>query len=159
MTQLPVRLGIQQRILPAYRVLFFDLLAKECEGGLSIFAGDPLSSESVLGGKPEICDYFHAQNRRPPFNLGGLLWQTNILEWMKAWKPDVLICEANPRTRTTLAAVRAVKASGGSAIGWGLGAPDFHGFLAPLLEDYRRKVLLNYDAIIAYSASGADQYV
>ena len=52
MTQLPVRLGIQQRILPAYRVPFFDMLAGECEGGLSIYAGDPLSAEGVLTGEP-----------------------------------------------------------------------------------------------------------
>jgi glycosyltransferase involved in cell wall biosynthesis len=157
-TRLPVRLGIQQRILPAYRVPFFDMLAGECEGGLSLFAGDPLPGEGVITGEPSISRIYHANNRRLPFNLGGALWQTNILDWVMEWDPDILICEANPRTRTTPAAIRAVKSGGGSVIGWGLGAPDFHGILAPFLESYRRRVLFAYDAIIAYSQTGADQY-
>ena len=158
MTRLPVRLGIQQRILPAYRVPFFDMLAGECEGGLSLFAGDPLPGEGVITGELSISRVYHANNRRLPFNLGGALWQTNILDWVKEWDPDILICEANPRTRTTPAAIRAVKSRGGSVIGWGLGAPDFHGILAPFLESYRRSVLYEYDAIISYSQTGADQY-
>jgi len=157
-TRLPVRLGIQQRILPAYRVPFFDMLAGECEGGLSLFAGDPLPGEGVITGELSISRVYHANNRRLPFNLGGALWQTNILDWVKEWDPDILICEANPRTRTTPAAIRAVKSRGGSVIGWGLGAPDFHGILAPFLESYRRSVLYEYDAIISYSQTGADQY-
>jgi glycosyltransferase involved in cell wall biosynthesis len=157
-TRLPVRLGIQQRILPAYRVPFFDMLAGECEGGLSLFAGDPLPGEGVITGEPSISRIYHANNRRLPFNLGGALWQTNILDWVMEWDPDILICEANPRTRTTPAAIRAVKSGGGSVIGWGLGAPEFHGILAPFLESYRRRVLFAYDAIIAYSQTGADQY-
>jgi len=43
----PGRLGIQQRVLPAYRVEFFDLLAESCEGGLSVFAGDVQPHESI----------------------------------------------------------------------------------------------------------------
>ncbi len=158
MTPIDTRVGIQQRILPAYRVPFFDMLAGECKGGLSVFSGEPLPGESVLTGSPEVCQLEHAINRRLPFNLGGMLWQTNILDWVNEWKPEVLICEANPRTRTTFAAVRAVKSRGGMAIGWGLGAPEFHGILAPFLETIRRKTLLEFDAIIAYSQTGAAQY-
>ena len=36
----PGRLGLQQRVLPAYRAPFFDLLAGACQGGLSVFAGE-----------------------------------------------------------------------------------------------------------------------
>ncbi len=158
MSSIQARVGIQQRILPAYRVPFFDMLAGECKGGLCVYAGDPLPGESVLIGKTEVSRFEHAKNRRLPFNLGGMLWQTNILEWVNEWKPDILICEANPRTRTTPAAVRAVKSEGGKVIGWGLGAPEFHGILTPLLESYRRKVLFEYDALIAYSQTGAAQY-
>ena len=158
MKEIPARLGIQQRILPAYRVPFFDMLAGECEGGVSLFAGDPLPTEGVLTGELSVCQRYHASNRRLPFHLGGALWQTNILDWVRAWEPEMLICEANPRTRTTPAAIREVKARGGGVIGWGLGAPEFHGALAPLLEAYRQKYLLGFDAIIAYSQTGADQY-
>ena len=33
------RLALQQRVLPAYRVPFFDLLAQACERGLSSDSG------------------------------------------------------------------------------------------------------------------------
>ncbi len=130
MSRIETRVGIQQRILPAYRTPFFDLLAADCSGGLSIFAGDQLPGESVLPGMPNIAQYYHARNRRLPGNLAGLLWQTNILEWVRDWNPEVLICEANPRTRTTLAAVREIKRRNGKTIGWGLGAPEFSGVLS-----------------------------
>ncbi len=35
------RLAVQQRVLPSYRVPFFDLLASACEGGMSLFTGLP----------------------------------------------------------------------------------------------------------------------
>ena len=47
----PGRLGLQQRVLPSYRVPFFDRLASVCEGGLSLFAGRPRAVESILSGK------------------------------------------------------------------------------------------------------------
>ncbi|MEK6587597.1 MAG: hypothetical protein AABY97_01990, partial [Chloroflexota bacterium] len=42
------RLAVQQRVLPAYRVPFFDQLARHCEGGLSLFAGEPRAREAIL---------------------------------------------------------------------------------------------------------------
>ena len=44
------RLGIQQRVLPGYRVPFFEQLAECCEGGLSILAGQPMARESIEDG-------------------------------------------------------------------------------------------------------------
>lgn len=158
MSRIEARVGIQQRILPAYRTPFFDLLASDCSGGLSVFAGDPLPGESVLPGLPETAKYYHACNRRLPGNLAGLLWQTNILDWVSEWNPEVLICEANPRTRTTLAVVREIKRGNGRTIGWGLGAPEFSGALSIFKDAFRERTLLQYDALIAYSQTGAEQY-
>ncbi len=50
MRELPVRVGIQQRILPAYRVTFFDALASICGCGLCVFAGKASPEEGVLEG-------------------------------------------------------------------------------------------------------------
>jgi glycosyltransferase involved in cell wall biosynthesis len=158
MSRIESRVGIQQRILPAYRIPFFDLLASDCSEGLSVFAGDPLPDDSVLPGLPETAKYYHARNRRLPGNLAGLLWQTNILDWVSEWNPEVLICEANPRTRTTLRAVREIKRRNGKTIGWGLGAPEFSGTLSIFKDAFREKTLLQYDALIAYSETGAEQY-
>ena len=41
------RLALQQRVLPSYRAPFFDLLAESCEGGLSLFAGQPRPEEGI----------------------------------------------------------------------------------------------------------------
>ncbi len=35
------RLGVQQRVLPSYRVPFFDSLAQVFPQGVSVFAGQP----------------------------------------------------------------------------------------------------------------------
>ena len=43
----PGRLGIQQRVIPSYRINFFDLLASACRGGLNIIAGSSLPEESI----------------------------------------------------------------------------------------------------------------
>jgi len=47
MTGFPGRVGIQQRVLPTYRVPFFDRLAAECAGGLEVFAGEPRAEEGI----------------------------------------------------------------------------------------------------------------
>ena len=48
MMRFPGRLGVQQRVLPAYRAPFFDLLATACEGGMSLFTGLPRSIEGIV---------------------------------------------------------------------------------------------------------------
>ena len=44
---IPLRLGLQQRVLPSYRVPFFDALARTCAGGLGLFAGQPRPGEMI----------------------------------------------------------------------------------------------------------------
>src|SRR4030095_16424175 len=58
----PGRLAIQQRVLPVYRVPFFDLLAEACQGGLGVFAGQPRSKEAIPAGRLQIGRYMQAQN-------------------------------------------------------------------------------------------------
>ena len=41
------KVGLQQRVLPAYRAAFFDRLAQVCSGGLSVFAGEPRDAEAI----------------------------------------------------------------------------------------------------------------
>ena len=56
----PGKLGLQQRVLPSYRVPFFDMLASACNGGMSLFAGQPRAEESILSGKLQIANYAQA---------------------------------------------------------------------------------------------------
>jgi hypothetical protein len=44
---IPVKVGFQQRVLPTYRVPFFDALAEVCPQGLGVFAGEPRSDEAL----------------------------------------------------------------------------------------------------------------
>ena len=47
---IPLRLGVQQRVLPSYRAAFLDVLAAVCAGGLGVFAGQPRAQETIESG-------------------------------------------------------------------------------------------------------------
>lgn len=152
------RLALQQRVLPAYRVPFFDLLAGSCENGMSLFAGQPRPDEGVIPGKLQIADYRAAQNLHL---LGGpvyLCYQRGLTEWLEEWDPDALIVEANPRYLATSSAVRWMRGRGRPVIGWGLGAPPLAGPAAGFRQRRRIQFLRQFDALIAYSHRGADEY-
>ncbi len=151
--------AVQQRVLPFYRAPFFDLLAESCSGGLDVFAGNPRRDESIeLFQKLFFARYQHAENVHVFGGSFYLCWQRNLLDWIRAVQPDVLILEANPRYPASSAAIRWMHRHGKPVVGWGLGAPDLKGFNALLRESSRRNFLLSFDAMIAYSDSGAEEY-
>ncbi len=153
------RLGVQQRVLPSYRVPFFDSLAQVFPQGMSVFAGQPRPEEMIdCGVLPRIAEYYPAENRHI---LRGPLYvcvQQNILEWLESWQPDVLVTATNPREIRNLAAMRWMHARQRPVIGWGLGAPTAGTWQQKVrdfaLNDHR----LDFDALIAYSQQGAEQY-
>ncbi len=151
--------AIQQRVLPTYRIAFFDALAAECEQGLSVFAGEPRSGESLeAGARPAIAQFYPGRNIHL---LGGrlyLCWQTGIMRWLRSWQPDVLIMEANPRYLRSGVVMNWMKAHGGKVIGWGLGSPLPSGKLSQLRLALRRRFVKRFDALITYSHQGADEY-
>lgn len=152
------RLGIQQRVLPNYRVPFFDMLAQACSGGLSVFAGLPRPDEGITGGTPRTAKYAPARNVHL---FGGSLYlcrQPGFTDWLENWDPDALIIEANPRYLSTPAATRWMHARGRKVLGWGLGAPPLAGALSGLRAAKRRKFVRQFDALIAYSRRGAREY-
>lgn len=152
------RLGLQQRVLPGYRVPFFDLLAEACEGGLSVFAGKPRPAEGIATGVPGRAEYVEAANVHI---LGGPLYlchQRGLVSWLDEWNPDALILEANARYLATGAAVRWMRTRGRPVLGWGLGAPPVAGLLSSLRQARRRRFLSQFDALIAYSQRGAREY-
>ena len=120
--QYPGRLGLQQRVLPNYRVPFFDMLAGACAGGLGVFAGMPQDAESITPGQLGKGKQFSAQNVHV---LGGpfyLCWQRGLTRWLEEWNPDALIMEANPRYLSSRAAMEWMHKRDRPVIGWGLGA-------------------------------------
>jgi glycosyltransferase involved in cell wall biosynthesis len=155
----PGKLGLQQRVLAAYRVPFFEHLAQACEGGLSVCAGQPRPEEAIA-----VASQLQSAKTVPLRNihiLKGrfyLCYQGGLLDWLKNWSPDALIVEANPRYLSTPAAVRWMKDRQRPVIGWGLGAPPLVGPLADLRKTRRISFLRHFDALITYSRQGAEEY-
>lgn len=165
MNKYPGRLGLQQRVLPNYRVPFFDLLAGVCAGGMSLFAGSPRSEEMIKTGKTEVAQQVEARN----LHLFGGAWyacyQHGFNRWLEEWKPDSLIVEANPRYLSTPSAVKWMHAHGRKVIGWGLGSPSaLSGAQAKskrgegLRARARLRFIDQFDALISYSQRGAQEY-
>ncbi len=167
MNKFPGRLALQQRVLPHYRVPFFDSLAISCEGGMSLFAGEPRKVEHISTSQNlNIAEYTHAKNRH--FFKGSLYfcYQKNLIHWLEKTNPDALILEANPRYLATPSAIKWMHKRGRPAIGWGLGAPqrvDTHPqgsaqILAGVQKKNWVRFLNRFDALITYSQRGADDY-
>ncbi|NIS83451.1 MAG: glycosyltransferase [Anaerolineales bacterium] len=153
------RVGLQQRVLPAYRAPFFDLLASCCHGGMSLFAGSPRSDEGVLTTerlhRAQLVGAHNIHMLRGPFYL---CYQSGLPDWLQSWDPDVLILEANPRYLVNWRAVSWMQQRGRPVVGWGLGAPHVGGVSSKLRHFFRRTFLRRFDALIAYSTLGAHHY-
>jgi hypothetical protein len=103
MDTIPVKVALQQRVLPSYRVPFFDALAEACPAGLSVFAGDARADEALDNGViPLKAGYYHARNWHLLNGVWYFCCQMNIIRWLKTWQPQALIMEANPRYRVPI---------------------------------------------------------
>lgn len=149
------RLALQQRVLPSYRAPFFDLLASACDGGMSLFTGLPRLSEGITTtDELRVTRYEMGKNIHLFGGSFYLCYQQGLMNWLKEWNPDALIVEANPRYLSTSSAVNWMHEQDKPVIGWGLGAPPVSGFR----EKRRINFLSQFDALIAYSQRGADEY-
>ncbi len=157
MKKFPHRLGLQQRVLPSYRVSFFDLLAQSCES-MSLFAGTPRPEEMIASGKPQVAAYRAAKNIHIFSGAFYLCHQQNFINWLEEWNPHTLIVEANPRYLATSSAVNWMHTRGRKVIGWGLGSPPLSAPLAGFRQKSRISFLSKFDALLAYSQRGADEY-
>lgn len=144
------RLGLQQRVLPSYRVPFFDLLAERCEGGMSLFAGMPRPVEMIASGTTQVAKHVEAKNIHLFGGAFYLCYQKGFINWLESWNPDALIVEANPRYLATPAAVKWMHARGRKVIGWGLGAPKQSWVWSRFIHQF--------DGMLSYSQRGAEEY-
>lgn len=156
-----LRVGIQQRVLPDYRLAFFTCLAERFPQRLSLFAGQPLAQEMIrpITDIPKALfvpginlHLFH------PAHPLYLCWQLGLLRWLGKWRPHILIVEANPRYLATRLAVQWMHQRGGKVLGWGLGAPPLQGKMSSLRLTERKSFLRSLDGMIAYSRRGAEEY-
>ncbi len=153
------KLGLQQRVLPAYRVPFVDRLAAACSQGLSLFAGSPRHSEGIMEA-PGLgtARFKRAQNLHMLGGSAYLCWQMGLLQWLEECDPTAIVMEANPRYLSSSRAVSWMKNKGRPVLGWGLGAPASRGSLQKLRSRFRIRFVHQFDALITYSTSGADEY-
>jgi len=159
MKNFPGRLALQQRVLPHYRVPFFDALAASCRGGLALLAGDPRPEEHINTNKrPEIADFAHTKNYHLLRGSLYFCYQKGMINWLETNDPAALIVEANPRYLSTPAAIRWMKKRGRPVIGWGLGTPRHARILAGFRQKNWARFLNSFDALIAYSERGAADY-
>jgi glycosyltransferase involved in cell wall biosynthesis len=157
------RLGLQQRVLPAYRAPFFVALAGACRDGLSVFAGQPGPGESIAPAHSlEAAGLVTAKNRhflRADSPL-YVCWQSGLVRWLDEWQPDVLVLEANWRNLSSPRAVSWMHARAKTVVGWGLGlpVPGGRGLVNSLRLSERLGFLRSLDGLIAYSQRGRQDY-
>jgi glycosyltransferase involved in cell wall biosynthesis len=152
------RLALQQRVLPNYRVPFFDMLAQACDGGLSVFAGWPRRDEGIASGETRVAKHTEAHNLHFLSGPYYVCEQRGLTHWLADWNPDALIVEANPRYLSTTRGVRWMHTRGRKVLGWGLGAPPISGPLKGIRQKRRFEFLRQFEALIAYSRRGAAEY-
>jgi len=159
MIRFPGKLALQQRVLPIYRAQFFDLLASACGQGMSLFTGLPRPAEGITVSKQlQIANYKLGENVHLFNGIFYLCHQRGLIKWLMEQNPDALIVEANPRYLSTTSAVRWMQGRNKPVIGWGLGSPPPSGPLASFRQTSRLSFLRQFDAVIAYSQRGADEY-
>jgi glycosyltransferase involved in cell wall biosynthesis len=154
-----VRLAIQQRVLPAYRVPFFEALEHECTRGMHLLAGQARREEMIESQVlPTAPVFTRAANIHLFKGRLYLCWQKGFINWLQNSQPDVLIMEANPRYLSSYGAIRWMKRRKSKVIGWGLGSSPNTGNNASLRKEWRRRFLMNFDGLITYSQKGAEEY-
>ncbi len=156
----PHKIAIIQRLLPTYRVPFFEQLSSTCTS-LEIFAGMPGNWEGIrTTSELQQARFKPAYNRHIARGKFYFCWQAGLLSWLRQARPDVLVVEANPRLLSNYAGVWLMKKWKRPVVGWGLGVLDWD---APKWVLFLRLLVLRlycrqFDVFITYSSKGARNY-
>jgi len=155
-----IKVALQQRVIPNYRVPFFEKLGQRPEIELSIYSGLPRPQEMIEIAK-NISDvkFVTGKNIHLFDKRFYVCLQPGIHQWLRKFDPDVVILEANPRYLSSRKAIRWIKKRGKGLIGWGLGVPNHSSKLSKIVSKSRFQFLRNFDRIIAYSKQGKQQYI
>ncbi len=153
------RAAVIQSILTPFRRPLFEQLERACEGGLSVYSGQPRRAWSAA--TADALDVRHWRRGHNRYLFRGrfeAIWQEGLIDWLHDWEPDVLITDANPRLLRTPAVLRWMQRRNRPVLGWGLGlmplSPGLHRARAFL----RDRALRRFDGLLAYSSHAAAQY-
>ena len=124
---------------------------------MSLFAGPPRADEGVISAE-ELTTAHYVRGKNIHLFGGSfyLCYQLGLTEWLESWNPDALIVEANPRYLSAPTAVKWMHRRGRPVISWGLGSPSPSG--RGVGVRVWTSFLRQFDALIAYSQRGADEY-
>jgi len=156
--ELPARVGLQQRVLPAYRGPFCEALARKLPGPLEIFAGRPEAGEGIpdCGALPGIRRMV-PRNLRVGWQHQFLLWQLGWGSWLQMFDPQLLILEANPRYASNRCAIRWMHSRRRPVVGWCLGPArqaKGQGAVAAALRRY----YASFDSLVVYSRQAVREF-
>lgn len=158
MTQ--IRVGLQQRVIPAYRVPFLNDLADHLEIDLHVFSGLPKKHEMIkIASDQSRFDHTLTDNLQIFDKRLFLSFQPGLTRWLHTLQPEVVILEANPRYLSSWQALNWLHNRQIANLGWGLGVPQRAGKMLPVQKIIRSKFLLKFNGMIAYSATGKQQYI
>ena len=153
-----MRLGIQQRLLPDFRGPLYDAIAQNNSGPVEVFAGFPDAGEGIKRAEGlEHANWRVCQNRRFAIGDQRAYWQPNFIDWLRTFRPEVLLVESNPRILSNYSGLSRARKLGIAVIGWGIGvmgnARD-RGCYGMVMRRYFRQ----FDGMIAYGTKGAEDF-
>lgn len=142
----PLRVLLQQRVIPVYRVPFLSALANHPEIELTVFAGQPRPEEMIKTAS-EIpgANFLFGNNIhlfRGPFYF---CFQQGFPTLIEKQKPNILIMEGNARYLSSHQALKKAITLLIPKIGWGLGVPDRSGFFGLPNRLLWERFLLQFD--------------
>jgi glycosyltransferase involved in cell wall biosynthesis len=147
--------GLQQRVLPAYRASFVEGLAQSLPNGLAVFAGQPQVEEHILSTDTlSSARWTKAQNIRLGSGVLAVDWQLGWREWIRKEALQTVILEPNPRYLSNLLMVDRLKAHRRRVLGWSLGPARG----IKLIHSALAAFYIQFDALIAYSRAGAENF-
>jgi len=154
-----VRIGIQQRALPQFRVALYDAIARATKGEVEVFTGHPESDEGVRRARSlNHATWRTTKNRRFSVGQHRFYWQKDFRTWIKKFRPDVLLVESNPRILSNYSGIRLARYMDILVIGWGIGVmgnSEDTGLYGRAMRNY----FLQFDGMIAYGSKGARDFI
>lgn len=158
----PVSVLIQQRVLPHYRVGFFEALRPRV-GNLAIIAAAPSEAEGIVGPTREV-NFKWIQSGNTSFGLYGseVWWSKRFLRaaCREQNAVDVVVVEANPRNLSAFAILSLPRRLRPPIVIWGLG--EMSRTRSPLTGALHRLAMTflirRAEAAVAYGTAARDTY-
>lgn len=146
---------IIQRVVPDYRIPFFDALSQRME--LTIFYGDATKQDSV---RPLVEERSYLQKTSVRYLFGKSYWiHAGIGRRLRSESWDAVILQPTPRCLTNIPVLMYCKFKKIKIIGWGMGEMPGRGpFKRWLHRSLQKFSVLPLDSILCYSSTAKIYY-